>query len=187
MLLPHSKDAEEAVLGSMFRNPLALADVVTFLKPRDLVHPPYRHVYAAMAALFERGDAVDYHTVADELQRLGTYAAVGGVLTLSELNVATPTSAHIVYYARIVANHALRRRFIDAAQHVAELAWDVHQDVDAVRQRAEALVLGAASDTLTGHEVLSPDCWTDNLVAFLDRSRTGDWRASRPPCAISIV
>jgi replicative DNA helicase len=111
--------------------------------------------------------------VAAELEHQGTYQSAGGLVGLAELNVATPTSTHITYYAQIVADHALRRRFIGAAQHVAELAWDVRQDIDTVRQRSEALVLGAATDTLSGQEVLAPDAWTDHLLEFLDRSRTG--------------
>jgi replicative DNA helicase len=173
MLLPHSKDAEEAVLGSVFRNPLALADVVTFLKPHDFYRPAHRHVYAALTALFGRGAAIDYHTVADELVRHDTYQAAGGVLALSELNVATPTSAHIVHYARIVADYALRRRFVDAAQRVTELACDLGQHIDGVRQRSAALVLGASNDTLTGQEVLAPKTWTDHLLDYLERGRTG--------------
>jgi replicative DNA helicase len=170
---PHNRDAEEAVIGSTFKNGLALADVVTFLKPAHFYHPPFRHVYAAMVALFERGASIDYHTVAAELEHQGTLQSAGGLVGLAELNVATPTSTHITYYAQIVADHALRRRFIGAAQHVAELAWDVRQDIETVRQRSEALVLGAATDTLSGQEVLAPDTWTDHLLEFLDRSRTG--------------
>src|SRR5262245_6716605 len=44
--------------------------------------------------------------------------------------------------------------------------WDVRQDIDTVRQRSEALVLGAATDTLSGQEVLAPDAWTDHLLEF---------------------
>jgi replicative DNA helicase len=125
-----------------------------------------------MVALFERGDSIDYHTVAAELEHQGTYQVAGGLVGLAELNVATPTSTHITYYAHIVADHALRRRFIGAAQHVAELAWDVRQDIETMRQRSEALVLGAATDTLSCREVLGPEAWTDHLLEFLDRIRT---------------
>jgi replicative DNA helicase len=170
--LPHNRDAEEAVIGAVFRHGLALADVVTLLKPAHFYHPPYRHVYAAMVALFERGQAIDYHTVAAELERHGTFQAAGGLIGLAELNVATPTSAHISYYAQIVADHALRRRFIDAGQQVAELAWDVRQDIETVRRRSQALVLGAATDTLSGQEVLAPEAWTDRLLDYLEQSRT---------------
>ncbi len=162
------------MLGAVLKQPLALADVVTFLEPGHFYSPPYRHVYAAMVALFERGAAIDYHTVADELKHQGSYEAAGELLQLAELNVATPTAAHLVFYAHIVADHALRRRVIGAAQHVAELAWDVRQDVETVRQRSEALILGAATHTLTGQVVLAPSEWTGHLMAYLERSRTGE-------------
>jgi len=111
--------------------------------------------------------------VAYELQRQASCEAAGALLQLAELNVATPTAAHIVFYAHSVADHALRRRVIGAAQHVAEIAWDVRQDVETVRQRPEALILGAATDTLTGQVVLSPPEWTGHLMEHLERSRTG--------------
>jgi replicative DNA helicase len=170
---PHDLDAEEAVLGAALKQGLALADVVPFLRPEHFYHPPHRHVYAAMLALFERGSAIDYHTVAAELRRLGSYDQAGGLVGLSELNVATPTAAHIGYYARLVAEAALRRRFIGAAQQVAELAWDLRRDVETVRQRSEALILGAATDTLVGQVVLAPAEWTDQLLDYLEQSRTG--------------
>jgi len=67
----------------------------------------------------------------------------------------------------------LRRRVIGAVHSVAELAWDVRQDAETVRQRSEALILGAATDTLIGQVVLSPPEWTGHLMAYLERSRTG--------------
>jgi len=45
--------------------------------------------------------------------------------------------------------------------------------VDTVRQRSEALILGAATDTLSGQVVLSPPEWTGHLMEYLERSRTG--------------
>ena len=153
---PHSAQAEEAVLGAVLKRGLAIADVVPFLKPQHFYEARHRYIYAAMAALFERAAAIDYHTIAEELERQGTYEQAGGLVYLSELNLSTPSAAHIEHYARIVLEHAVRRRYIDAAQQVAELAWNRRKDLDTVKQRAEALVLGASSDTLSRRAVLPP-------------------------------
>jgi len=64
---PHSSQAEEAVLGSVLKRGVAIADVLPFLKPQHFYESRNQHVYAAMAALFERAAAIDYHTIADEL------------------------------------------------------------------------------------------------------------------------
>src|SRR6202165_4410080 len=121
---PHSTQAEEAVLGSVLKNGLSIADVLPFLKPHHFYEMRHRHIWAAMGALFERAAPLDYHTIAEELAHQGTYESAGGLLYLSELNLATPSAAHIENYARIVLAHAVRRRYISAAQQVAELAWN---------------------------------------------------------------
>jgi replicative DNA helicase len=117
-----------------------------------------------MAALFERAAPIDYHTLAEELARQGTYERAGGLIYLSELNLSTPSAAHIEHYARIVIEHAVRRRYISAGQKVAELAWNRGKDLETVKQRAEALVLGASSDTLSRRAVLAPEQWTEHLM-----------------------
>src|ERR687885_518737 len=87
--------------------------------------------------------------LAEALQRQGTYEPAGGLQYLSELSLATPSASHIEHYAHIVLEHAVRRRYIGAAQQVAELAWDRRRGLGTVKQRAEALGLGASSDTLS--------------------------------------
>ncbi len=171
-LPPHSTQAEEAVLGSVLKRGLSIADVLPFLKPHHFYEARHRHIYAAMSALFERAAAIDYHTIAEELTHQGTYETAGGLVYLSELSLATPSAAHIEHYARIVLEHAVRRRYIAAAQQVAELAWNRRKDLDTVKQRAEALVLGASSDTLSRRAVLPPSEWTEHLMEYLGQART---------------
>jgi replicative DNA helicase len=93
--------------------------------------------------------------------RAGTYEAAGGLVYLSELSLATQSSAHIEHYARIVLENAIRRRYIAAAQQVAELAWRRRKDIDELKHLAEAAVLGASSETLSRRAVFTPgrvDC-----------------------------
>ena len=170
---PHSQQAEVAVLGSVLKYGLAIADVLPFLKAHHFYTPRHRHIYAAMAALFERASAIDYHTIAEELKHQGTYEQGGGLAYLSEIDLSTPSAAYIEYYARIVLEHAVRRRYIGAGQQVAELAWDQRRELEVVKQRAEALILGASSDTLSRRAVLPPEQWTEHLLDYLGQARAG--------------
>ena len=170
-LPPHSVQAEEAVLGSILKNGQALATVAAWLKPSDFYAARNRHVYAAMHALFERGAKIDYHLLAEELTRQGTYEAAGGLLYLSELNLATPSAAHIEHYGQIVLERARRRGYISAAQAQAELAWNTRLDLETVKQRSEALVLGVAADTLGRKLLFSPSEWAPDLLEYLGEAR----------------
>src|SRR6202158_4470853 len=94
-LPPHSIQAEEAGLGSILKNPNSIVRVSDFLKPEDFYQQRNRHVFRAMLSLSTDGQPIDYHSSADRLQQQGDYEASGGLLYLSELNLATPSAAHL--------------------------------------------------------------------------------------------
>lgn len=141
-LPPHSIHAEEAVLGSVLKNPTSLVQVADFLRFEDFYHPRHRYIFQAMLSLFETQTPIDFHTIADELQRLGLYEASGGLLYLSELNLATPSAAHIEHYGRIVERTAIMRRLIGAAATISEIAYRDNLEPNVALEKAEQLILG---------------------------------------------
>ena len=148
-LPPHSVQAEEAVLGSVLKNPNSIVRVSDFLKAEDFYQAKNRHVFGAMLALSERQQPIDYHTVADELQRMGLYEASGGLLYLSELNLATPTAAHIEHYAHIVERTSIMRQLISKSATIAEIAYRDNLDPETALEKAEQLILGIAEKRVT--------------------------------------
>src|ERR687884_652140 len=148
-LPPHSLQAEEAVLGSILKNPASIVHVSDFLRPEDFYLQKNRHVFRAMLALFADGQPIDYHSTADRLQQLGVYEASGGLLYLSELNLATPTAAHIEHYGHIVERTAIMRRLISASQTIAEIAYRDNLDPDTALEKAEQLILSIAEKRVT--------------------------------------
>ncbi|MBV9358979.1 MAG: replicative DNA helicase [Chloroflexi bacterium] len=148
-LPPHNLDAEEAVLGSVLKSPQSIVRVSDFLRAEDFYAPRHKHIYQAMLSLASQPRPIDYHTVADELQQLGLYEAAGGLLYLSELNVATPTSAHIEFYGHVVERTAIMRRLISASQTIAEIAYRDNLDPDTALEKAEQLILSIAERRVT--------------------------------------
>src|SRR5918912_101316 len=148
-LPPHSLQAEEAVLGSILKNPTSIVQIADFLRSEDFYAPRNRHVFRAMLAINADGRPIDYHTLADELQQLGLYEASGGLLYLSELNLATPTAAHVEHYARIVERTSIMRQLIAKAQTIAELAYRDNLDHDTALEKAEQLILSVAEKRVT--------------------------------------
>ena len=95
-----------------------------------------------MLALVQQDIGIDYHTVASELVRQGTYERAGGLVRLSEINLATPSAAHIEHYAQIVADHHVRRQTIAISQTNAEVAWRAAVPVDDMLAMAQGAILG---------------------------------------------
>ena len=162
-LPPHSLQAEEAVLGSILKNPASMVRVSDFLRPEDFYQQRNRYVFRAMLSLFSDGIPIDYHSTADRLQQQGAYEASGGLLYLSELNLATPSAAHIEHYGRIVERTSIMRQLIAKAQTIAEIAYRDNLDPDTALEKAEQLILSIAEKRVTRDFRSLEDVLTDYM------------------------
>ncbi|MCL4541992.1 MAG: replicative DNA helicase [Chloroflexi bacterium] len=139
-LPPHHLEAEQSVLGSLLLDPQAYDRVGEFLRPDDFYREAHREIYDAVVSLNDRGVPVDLITLADELGRRDRLDAVGDVAYLTLLANAVPTPIHIEHYARIVERDSIRRKLIQAAVEISNLATDGDSNVDGMLDRAEQLL-----------------------------------------------
>lgn len=141
---PNNLEAEESVLGSMMLSGEAIASVVEILKADDFYRPAHGKIFSAVLAIYARGEPVDAITVAEELRRHSILEEVGGDLAIYHLVETVPTPASAAYYARIVADHALLRRLIDAGSRIMALGYSVPEDPSRAADEAEGLVYAVA-------------------------------------------
>ena len=131
----------------------------------DFYKPAHGHVFEAIGALYTRGEPVDPVTVADELRRAGLLDLIGGPEVLIRLQAATPATSNAGRYAHIVNDHALLRRLIGVATDIADMGYDVPENVDEAIDRAESLVFDVGQRRVA--ETLAPI--RDLLAESLDR------------------
>lgn len=129
-LAPHSSDSEEAVLGSVLINPDILLELLTFLLPEDFYIIRNSYVFQAIINVHERGEAVDYLTVIEELRTLNQLDLIGGAAYITYLINNTPTHIHAESYGRAVERASIRRRLLDAATKIGQLALVESSDID---------------------------------------------------------
>jgi replicative DNA helicase len=148
-VVPHNREAEEALLGSVLINPEAYYDVASFLKADDFYIHRHRWIWEAFVRLHERRRPIDFLTVSDELEQLGQIAEVGGPAYLTALIANVPTSLHAEAYGRIIEENAIRRRMLAAANDIAKLAYKESSNIDEVMSEAEKSVFGVSERRLT--------------------------------------
>jgi replicative DNA helicase len=140
--------------------------------PDAFYKPAHGHIYDAMCSLYAKGEPVDPVTVADELRRFDLLDAVGGPSVIVALQASTPATGNAARYARIVEELALLRRLIGVAGEIAEMGYEVPDDVDAAVDRAESLVFEVAqrrmADTMAPLRDLLGQT-LDRLEALFDR------------------
>jgi replicative DNA helicase len=169
---PHNLEVEESLLGAMLLSREAIADAVEVLQTGDFYKPSHGHIFEAVTALYSAGEPVDVVTVAAELQRVELLDAIGGSGKLLSMQAATPAVSNASRYARIIEELAMLRRLIGVAGEIAELGYEIPEDVTKVVDLAESLVFDVAQRRVT--DTLAPirdllDLHLDRLEALYDR------------------
>jgi len=136
-LPPHNTEAEENVIGSLLIDGTAIYGTATILQPEDFYYEQNRWIYKACLELYQRNEAIDQITVAQELASRGKLEACGGAAYLSHLISIVPTSLHIEHYAQIAYRPSVMRNLITAAHQIESIGYEAGADVDDSLNKAE--------------------------------------------------
>lgn len=145
--VPHSREAEEAVVGAVLINPEVYYDIAQFLTADDFYIHRNKWIWEAFVRLHEGRVPVDLLTLSEELERAGQLAEIGGSAYLTSLINQVPTSLNAEAYGRIVEENSIRRRMINAANQIASLAYK-SDTIDQVMGEAEKAVFGVSEKRL---------------------------------------
>jgi replicative DNA helicase len=141
-MLPHSIDAEEAVLGAMFLDVEAIMKIADQVRPEDFYRPEHEEIFATMLTLFERHQPIDLVTVSEELASRKKFEMVGGPAKLSALVSGIASATNVVYHAGIVRQKALLRRLITASNTIGQLGFQEDREAAEVLDDAEKTLFG---------------------------------------------
>lgn len=138
---PQNLEAEQAVLGAVLLDSVAIISVMETLKSEDFYRQAHQHIYEAMIELNGDNEPIDLITLTTRLQTKQQLAEVGGIQYLTELASAVPTSANVTYYARIVEEKSMLRRLIRTATEIVTNGYAGAEDVGDLLSEAEMRIL----------------------------------------------
>ena len=119
-VVPHSLEAEQAVLGSILIDSRCITDVVGVVRPEDFYLKQNREIYETVYTMFNYSQTIDPVTVLDKMKELGYYQdnSRDYILQLMEI---TPTAANVARYAAIVQEKSMLRGLGQAAEDISEM------------------------------------------------------------------
>lgn len=147
--IPHSREAEEAVLGSVLINPDVMDALFDILQPIDFYIHRHQWVWDAMVYLFVERKPIDMLTVCDYLESKSLLTEVGGPAFLTALVNQVPSSLNSESYARIVEGYSIRRKIIESANQQVRLAYDISKPIEKVVGEVDALLEKRPSSTVS--------------------------------------
>ena len=136
-IMPHSLEAEQSVIGSMIMDRDAILTANEILISEDFYHQQYGILFDTMVELFNSGLPVDLVTLQSKLKEKNAPAEIASLDYVRDLITAVPTSANVKYYAKIVKDHAVRRKLIKTVQTIENDCYEAQDTVDVVMDVTE--------------------------------------------------
>ena len=150
--LPHSTEAEQAVLGSMLIDARCIPAVIEKLRPDDFYLKQDRDIYETIYSMFSLSETIDPVTVLDKMRLNGVFDENTSRSYILQLMEITPTAANVKEYVRIVKDKALLRRIAETAGELTTLVQEGGETgqavLDLAEQRIYAIRQGRAAQGL---------------------------------------
>src|SRR5919199_708847 len=150
------------------------------LEAEDFYRAAHQRIFESVLGIYARGEPVDAITVVEDLKRRQILEGVGGPLYVYNLVESVPTPASAGYYARIVSDHALLRRLIEAASQIMSRAYTVPEDPKRAADWAEQLMYSVARQE-EQDQVISLRELVDESMADLEHIQQRDSRFAGVP------
>lgn len=163
-LPPANLDAEQACLGALLLDPEAVNLVLKYLRPESFYDASHAEIFEAILALHDKGQKADLITLAEELRLRGSLESVGGPAYIASLSSATPSSANIEYYAKIIQEMATRRRLIHLSAEMAAMAHEDTMEIDKVLDTVQARIFDISQNRRSAEYHSAKEIVTDTML-----------------------
>ncbi len=139
-ILPHSAEAEAAVIGSMIMDREAIVVASEIIMGDDFYNKQYGILFDTMVELNDRGYPVDLVTLQDKLKEKDVPPEVSSLEFIRDLLEMVTTSANIKYYANIVAEKSTLRKLIKLNEEIANTCYAGKESLEYILEDTEKRV-----------------------------------------------
>ncbi|HEX8633305.1 MAG TPA: replicative DNA helicase [Pyrinomonadaceae bacterium] len=146
--LPHSADAERAILGAIILDNGLVNQAIELLKAEDFYVRAHQHLFRAMISMSERGAEINPILLGEELRRDGALEQVGGIAFISELTYGLPHFTNIAAYAKVVRDKSLMRQLVKVANKITSEALEEEDEASLILDHAEQMIFALADERL---------------------------------------
>jgi replicative DNA helicase len=144
--LPHSAEAERAILGAIILDNGLVNQAIELLKPDDFYVRAHYHLFRAMISMSERGAEINPILIGEELRRDGSLEQVGGIAFISELTYGLPNFSNIVHYAKVVHDASMLRQLVKVANKITSEALEAEDEASIILDHAEQMIFALADE-----------------------------------------
>ena len=139
-IMPHSNEAEQAVIGSMIMDAEAITVAMEKITDTDFYNKQYGALFKAMAALYNEGKTFDLITIKTRLEEMEVPSEVISIDFIRNILDMVPTSANIKQYTDIVYEKSVLRNLIRANENIANTCYAGNKSLDVILEETEKVI-----------------------------------------------
>jgi replicative DNA helicase len=163
--LPHSIEAERAILGAAIVNPDAICKVLPTLRDAHFFLRQNQIIYRTMEILSAAGKPLDLVVLVDALETCGQLESAGGAAYVSSLLDGVHGRVNIDYHADIVRSKARSRELLHLADRLQSRALE-SSEPEKIAEETIGELLNIASDQ---PNATRPRDWKDVSKSAVDQ------------------
>lgn len=174
---------EHKLVASFLAHEQAAMDVLTWFMPEAIYNRRLQPIVIGISELARKGKPISPITVSEQLLDLDLYEQAGGIDEIEALAVNGKEPPNVVpELAKQVYDLYLRRKQLDVAKSISDMAYDRQIDADARVSNCQALVR-QIEDKQSEVEVLDPVQAADRYLSILE-NRVKDTSGLKLPWAV---
>lgn len=149
-VLPHSIEAEQAVIGAMLMDREAIVVASELLHGDEFYAKQHGILFDAMVELYNEDKPVDLITVQNRLKEKNVPPEISSLEFVRDLLNIVNTSANIKHYAQIVSEKALLRKLIKTNEEIVNDCYLGKEKVETILEETEKKVFQLVQSRNTG-------------------------------------
>jgi replicative DNA helicase len=170
--LPHSPEAERAILAAILTGHKSSQAVLDRLRVQDFFLPQNQRIFGVLKSQDEARKPTDELSVYEVLSQSDQLEAAGGIAYLAEITKDFQKSIHVEHYATIIKDKAVRRSVAHAAAAIQEHALSGTDVAEKVLDRAIETLSGFARDIESDQD--SGITYRDAALSLLQEFDSGE-------------
>ena len=139
--MPHSTDAEQALLGAILIDPEIFLDVETTVDVEDFYEHAHQMIFTSMQDLTKESKKISPLHLMEDFKSKNIVNDIGGLSYLTKLFDMSPTSSNWEEYAEIIQRNSLRRTIIKKAERLSTDSFNAETDIEDLIAEAETSML----------------------------------------------
>ena len=162
--IPHSLEAEKALIGGIFYNQELFEEIKDIVSAEDFYKIEHTAIYKAMEQVYSDSKGIDAILIDEEIKKSNSKNKEEILEVLSDILDEITSSYNLLEYANLIKEKAMLRRLGNVGAEITQLAYNDIRPAEDIIDIAESMVLNLSKKILKNSIVDMKTAGVDEIM-----------------------